>query len=282
MKLVIAVTIALAIHATPYSQAQAPPEATGAGRPVFEAASIKRNVTVSDQASVRTQPGGRLTVNNNSLRNIVRNAYNVQNFQIVGGPDWINTDRWDIVAKAESDVPPPQLLIMVRNLLADRFKLVVHTEMRETAVYALVLTRSDGRLGPQLRPSTVDCAALMASFQARKETPPNTINGRPACGTRVTAGNMMTTSTRMADLARNLAPMAGRPIVDRTGLTGTYDIDLTWAPDPQGAPGTAPAPDGDRPSLVTAVQEQLGLKLESQRVPFETLVIDSVERPTED
>ena len=280
MKLALTLTIAVAIYATTYSQAQAPPP--GAGRPVFEVASIKRNVTVSDQASVRAQPGGRLTVTNNSLRNIVRNAYNVQNFQIAGGPDWINSDRWDIVAKAEEDAATPQMIIMLRNLLADRFKLVVHTEMRETPVYALVLARSDGRLGPQLRPSTVDCAALLASFKARKEVPPNTINGRPSCGTRITAGTMMTTATTLADFVRNLAPMAGRPIVDRTGLTGAFDIDLTWAPEQQGAPGTTPAPDGDRPSLVTAVQEQLGLKLESQRLPFETLVIDSVERPMED
>jgi uncharacterized protein (TIGR03435 family) len=261
------------------SAQQPPPDAS---RPVFDAASIKRNVSGSDQASVRAQPGGRLTVTNNSLRNIVRNAYNVQNFQIVGGPDWFNDVRWDIVAKAEGDATPPQLLVMLRNLMADRFKLVVHTEMRETPVFALVLARNDGRPGPQLRPSTVNCAALLADFKARKEAPPNTINGRPSCGTRMTAGNMMTTATTMADLARNLAPAAGRPIIDRTGLTGTYDLDLSWTPDQQGPPGTTPAGDNDRPSLVTAIQEQLGLKLDSQRAPFATLVIDSVERPVED
>jgi uncharacterized protein (TIGR03435 family) len=250
-------------------------------RPVFEAASIRRNVSGSDQASVRAQPGGRMSVTNNSLRNIVRNAYNVQNFQIAGGPDWFDTDRWDIVAKAEGDATPPQLITMLRNLLADRFKLVLHTEMRETPVFALVLARSDGRLGPQLRPSTVDCAALLADFKARKEVPPNTINGRPSCGTRMTAGNMMTTATPMADIVRNLSPAAGRPIIDRTGLTGTFDLDLSWTPDPQG-PGTTPAGDSDRPALVTAVQEQLGLKLDAQRAPFETLVIDSVARPVED
>jgi uncharacterized protein (TIGR03435 family) len=250
--------------------------------PTFEVASIRQNKSGADGASVRVQPGGRLNVTNNSLRNIVRNAYNVQNFQIVGGPDWINTDRWDIVAKAEEDAAAPQLIVMMRNLLADRFKLVLHTEMRETPVYALVLARSDGRFGPQLRRSTVDCAALLASFKEKKETPPNTINGRPSCGTRTQAGTMMTTATTMADFVRNLAPMAGRPIVDRSGLTGAFDIDLTWAPDQQGAPGTTPAAPDDRPSLVTAVQEQLGLKLESQRLPFETLVIDSVERPKED
>jgi uncharacterized protein (TIGR03435 family) len=290
--LAAALATVLGLHATTRSQAQTP--APDAGRPVFEVASIRLNKSGADGASVRVQPGGRLTVTNNSVRNIVRNAYNVQNFQIVGGPDWINTDRWDIVAKAQDDAAGPQLIIMLRNLLADRFKLVVHTEMRETPVYALVLARSDGRLGPQLRPSTVDCAALLASFKERKETPPNTINGRPSCGTQTRPGTMMTTATTIADFVRNLAPMAGRPIVDRSGLTGTFDIDLTWAPDQQpvdsaqgrGAPGTtpgtAPVPDGDRPSLVTAVQEQLGLKLESQRLPFETLVIDSVERPTED
>lgn len=277
-RLAASALVIFGMHATMYSQAPAAPES----RQAFEVASIKKNVSGSEQASVRTMPGGRLAVTNNSLRNIIRNAYNVQNFQIVGGPDWINNDRWDIVAKTETDVPPPQLLIMMRSLLADRFKLVLHTEMRETPVYALVLARSDGRLGPQLRPSTVDCAALLASFQARKETPPNTINGRPSCGTQARAGTMMTTSTTMADFVRNLAPMAGRPIVDRTGLTGRYDLDLSWTPDPAGAPGTTPAVDNDRPALVTAVQEQLGLKLDSQRLPFETLVIDSVERPTED
>ncbi len=278
---VIAIALALlGLRATTHSQAPAP--APAASRPVFEVASIRQNKSGADGASVRVQPGGRLNVTNNSLRNIVRNAYNVQNFQIVGGPDWFNNDRWDIVAKAEGDAAGPQLIVMLRNLLADRFKLVVHTEMRETPVYAVVLARSDGRLGPQLRPSTVDCAALLASFKEKKETPPNTINGRPSCGTRTQAGTMMTTATTMADFVRNLAPIAGRPIVDRSGLTGTFDIDLTWAPDQQGPPGTTTPPDGDRPSLVTAVQEQLGLKLDSQRLPFETLVIDSVDRPTED
>src|SRR5262245_54851733 len=98
---------------------QAPPQSS-----VFEVASIRENVSVSDNASVRAQSGGRVTVSNNSLRNIIRNAYNVQNYQIIGGPDWINTVRWDISAKAPDDAPPQQLLLMLRTLLADRFKLV--------------------------------------------------------------------------------------------------------------------------------------------------------------
>ena len=140
MKTLRVIAIALAIlglRATTHSQAPAP----AASRPVFEVASIRQNKSGADGASVRVQPGGRLNVTNNSLRNIVRNAYNVQNFQIVGGPDWFNNDRWDMITKAEGDAAGPQLIVMLRNLLADRFKLAVHTEMRETPV----CTRSSWR-----------------------------------------------------------------------------------------------------------------------------------------
>ena len=254
--------------------------------PAFEVASIKENVSASDNASVRAQPGGRVTVSNNSLRNIIRNAYNVQNYQIIGGPEWINTVRWDITAKAPDDAPPQQMLLMLRTLLADRFKLVVRNETREMPIYALTLARADGRLGPQLRASSVDCATIFAAAKARGEAPSPTTNGRPTCGTRTTRGNMMTTGVAMSDFARNLGPFTGRPVVDKSGLTGVYDLDLTWTPDqgPPGPEGTAAAApsSGDGVSLYTAVQEQLGLKLEAQRGPVDVLVIDSAQRPVED
>jgi uncharacterized protein (TIGR03435 family) len=120
------------------AHAQAP------GAPAFEVSSIKENQSASDNASVRALPGGRVSVTNNSLRNIIRNAYNVQNDQIIGGPDWINTVRWDITAKAADDAPPQQLLLMLRTLLADRFKLVVRRDTREMPVFALILGRPDG------------------------------------------------------------------------------------------------------------------------------------------
>jgi uncharacterized protein (TIGR03435 family) len=252
----------------------------------FEVASIRENVSGGDNASVRAQPGGRVSVSNNSLRSIIRNAYNVQNYQIVGGPEWINTVRWDISAKAPDDAPPPQLLLMLRTLLADRFKLAIRNETREMPIYALTLARADGRLGSQLRSSNVDCAAIFAAAKARGEAPPPTTNGRPTCGTRTTRGNMSTTGVSMADLARNLSPFAGRPVVDKTGLSGVYDLDLTWTPEqgPPGADGTASqaATSSDSVSLFTAVQEQLGLKLDAQRGPVDVLVVESAQRPVED
>ena len=252
----------------------------------FEAASIRENVSGGDNASVRAQPGGRVTVSNNSLRNIIRNAYNVQNYQIVGGPEWINTVRWDISAKAPDDAPPPQLLLTLRTLLADRFKLAIRNETREMPIYALTLARPDGRLGSQLRSSNVDCAAVFAAAKARGEAPPPTTNGRPTCGTRTTRGNMMTTGVAMSDFARNLSPFAGRPVVDTTGLTGVYDLNLAWTPE-QGLPGpdgtaSQAATSSDSVSLFTAVQEQLGLKLDAQRGSVDVLVIESAQRPVDD
>jgi uncharacterized protein (TIGR03435 family) len=153
-------------------------------------------------------------------------------------------------------------------------------------IYALVLARADGRLGPALRSSSTDCAALFAAAKAKGETPAPTTNGRPTCGTRTTRGNMMTTGVAMTDLARNLAPFTGRPVVDKTGLSGVFDLDLTWSPEqsPSGPDGTAPPPasSSDVVSLFTAVQEQLGLKLDAQRAPVDVLVIESAQRPVED
>ena len=255
-----------------------------AQRPTFEVASIKRNIEVSDRAFVRNEQGGRISVGNNTLRNIVRNAWRLQNFQIVGGPDWINSERWDIVAKAADNPQPEQLLVMLQNLLIDRFKLVIKREMRDTPIYALVLARPGGALGPQAKPSTTDCAALMAAVRAGT-APPRPADGGLLCGTRTNFGRMQTNATTMADLARNLAPFAGRSVVDKTGLTGSFDLELTWSPDgppPPGAVGDRPPPAENGASIFTALQEQLGLKLDAQRGPVDTLVIESAERPVED
>jgi len=180
---------------------------------------------------------------------------------------------------------------LVQGLLAERFKLVVHRETREIPIYALVMAKADGTRGPQLLPSTTDCDAINAAANAAARSGgappvPAAANGRPLCGTRTTPGRMMAGAVAMSNFARNLSNFAGRITVDKTGLTGLFDLELQWTPDqlpPEGSlPPGLPGPPVDGPSLFTAVQEQLGLKLDSQRGPVEVLVIDSAERPTPD
>jgi uncharacterized protein (TIGR03435 family) len=263
----------------------------------FEVASVKPNKSGDGRVMLGIQPGGRFTATNVPLRGLIRQAYALQDFQIVGAPDWINNERFDIVAKAEGEVArglpgtvgPMQ--VMIQNLLAERFKLVAHQENREMPIYALVMARSDGRLGSQLKPSTIDCAAMARGRQGQQPPgpPPMPAPGqRMQCGLRIGPGTMSMGGFPVGEFARTLSQFVQRVVVDRTGLTGAYDLDLTWTPDqrPQGPPppGAPPLPpiDPDGPSIFTAVQEQLGLKLDAQRGPVEVLVIDSVDRPTPD
>jgi uncharacterized protein (TIGR03435 family) len=162
---------------------------------------------------------------------------------------------------------------MVQNLLKDRFGFSAHKEQREMSTYALMLARKDARLGPQLKPSNADCAQSIAGQQP---LPPSA--KRPTCGTIATRRFITAGGRTMAQLAVTLQSMVGEPVVDQTGLTGAYDLDLSWAP-----PGNDGAlPPGDAPSIFTAVQEQLGLKLIHHKDQVEVLVIDKVERPTVD
>jgi uncharacterized protein (TIGR03435 family) len=253
-------------------------------QPRFEAASIK--VNKSGEAGGRF--GGRpeqIVVTNYTLRDIIRNAYGLQRYQIVGGPDWQAQDRFDITAKAPEGTPQSQLLGMVQTLLADRFALRTHRETRDLPVYALVLARSDRRLGPKMQPARFDCAALAAARSRGENPPPAQPAGeRPACGAQANPGRLLVGGYAIPDFARNLSGFAGRPIVDRTGLTGAFDFELLWTPDEPPPPGVTLPPwyDPNGPSLVTAVQEQLGLKLDATTGPVDVLVIDSAERPSED
>jgi uncharacterized protein (TIGR03435 family) len=273
--------------------AQAP---SGATIPTFEVASVKPNKSGDGRMMLGIQPGGRFTATNVPLRTLIRNAYQLQDFQIVGGPGWIASDRFDILAKAEGNLPPAPpggppgpLQLMLRALLAERFSLVVHEDTRELPTYALVLARADGKLGPQLRGSDIDCAQ-MAGARGRGGPPVAAPQPgeRPPCGIRIGPGQMSAGGLPLSQFATALSPFVQRVIVDRTGLAGNFDVDLRWTPDqmPQGAPppGAPPLPpiNPNGPSIFTAVQEQLGLKLESERSPVSVLVIDKVEQPMPD
>jgi uncharacterized protein (TIGR03435 family) len=249
----------------------------------FDAASVKVNKTGEAGGRFGGRPG-QIVVTNYTLRDIIRNAYGLQRYQIVGGPDWMGQDRFDINAKAPDGTQQSQMLAMVQALLADRFKLRVHRETRDLPVYALVVARPE-QLGPKMQLATVDCAALAAA-RTRGENPPEPprVGDRPTCGAQANPGRMLVGGYAISDFARNLSGFAGRPILDRTGLKGGYNYELTWTPD-EPPPAGAPLPpwyDPNGASLLTAVQEQLGLKLEPTTGPVDVLVIDSAERPTED
>jgi len=273
----------------------APSGAQTDSRPAFAVATVKKNASGDAAQSMRLQPGGRLVVTNQPLRRLIVFAYGLQPQQLTGGPDWLDTDRFDIVAQAEGSLsptppggPPGPAQLMFQRLLAERFGLAAHTEAREMPVYALTLARSDGRLGPRIKPATVDCLALMT--QAPGGVPvaaPQLPDGRPACGARRDGtGRVMAGGTDMKMFATQmLTGQVDRLVIDRTGLAGAYDFDLEYALDVPGR-GAAPAGDPatavtDRPSLFTALEEQLGLKLQPQRAPIDVLVIDRVTPPTQ-
>jgi uncharacterized protein (TIGR03435 family) len=284
------------------AQAPQPPAAA----PAFEVASVKPNTSGDGRVMIQNQPG-RFIATNITLRLLIRNAYQMQDFQITGGPGWMASDHFDINAKVPDefrDLPPGRpgeapgpLQLMLRALLADRFKLTVHNETKDSPIYALVLARGDGKLGPQLKPSTTDCEAMFAAGRGRGRGPMPPPGPPPPgepmpCGIRIGMGNMAVGGSTLKQLANSLGMFAGRIVQDRTGLTGTYDMNLTWTPDqmpqrPPGAPDQPPqingvAVDPNGPSLFTAVQEQLGLKLDSQRGPVEVMVIDRAEKPIEE
>lgn len=260
----------------------------------FEVASVKVNKSGDGPSRIGLQPGGRVTVVNMSLRSLIRFAYQVQDFQIAAGPDWITSERFDITAKAENDIrpSPPGTVgdgqLMMRSLLSDRFKLTVRQERKDMPIYELVLARNDGRLGAQLKVSATDCEAMMRAAREGGGLPPPQPGQRPLCGMRIGAGQIMAGGFPLSQLAAALSQMTQRVVVDRTGLSGLYDVDLTFAFEPSmmsDAPkaGVSPPPSNTNgPSIFTALQEQLGLKLESARGPVDTLVIDRAELPTPD
>lgn len=257
----------------------------------FEVASVKPNTSGDGRGMLGMQPGGRFTATNVALRMLIREAYQLQDFQLIGGPGWIASDRFDFVANAKGDLPPTPIgtvgpgQLMIRTLLAERFKLKVRNETRELPIYELVLARSDGKLGPQLRSSAADCAAAAGRSAGAPPPAPLQRGERPKCGMRIGQGQMAGGGLPLSQLATFLSQSLGRVVLDRTRLTGTFDLDLNWTPDqflPGSSHGTPPpvAPNG--PSIFTALLEQLGLKLVSTKGPVDVLVIDSVERPTPD
>jgi uncharacterized protein (TIGR03435 family) len=240
----------------------------------FEVASIKPADPDARGSSIMTDRLGGLSVTNVPLRNIITMAYGIRDFQLSGGPGWIGTDRYNIVAKPErTPAAPPenpdertmtddqrktrddQWKDRVRSLLADRFGLVVHTETKEQPVYVLTVAKN----GPKLKVAT---------------------NPGLEQGVRGGRGRSQGMAAPISMLVNTLSSATGRPVVDKTGLTEKYDYVLEWTPDLAAAESTDSAPSSSGPTIFTALQEQLGLRLESSKGPVVTIVIDRVDRPS--
>jgi uncharacterized protein (TIGR03435 family) len=286
-----------------------PPPPWDAPHLEFDVASVKTNKSGPMMSAMRMMPNN-FNVTNVPVRLLIMQAYRLSGYQLVGGPSWLDSERFDIVAKGPEGSRPDQVPMMLRGLLADRFQLKVHGETRETQVYALVLARNDGKLGPKLSKTTDDCEKILAERRATAAaargggagpvpfTPPAP-NEKPVCTinmstTPVSSGmpllNFNGGGQPMQMLVNQISSFLNKRVVDKTGLTGLYDFHLqfsmgTQMPLTTQAPGagttTPTAPIDDGPTMFDAVRE-LGLKLESERGPVEHLVIDSVERPTED
>jgi uncharacterized protein (TIGR03435 family) len=292
---------------------------TAENSPTFEVASVKpaapivgNRIMVGMRGGPGTPDPGQITYNNVTVKGVLTNAYGVKGFQI-SGPSWLDSERYDIVAKLPRGATKAEFMVMLQNLLAERFKLTLHREKKDLPMYALVV----GKNGPKLKESAEEPAPkegdggpadgpLPAPGKPaidRDGFPvlPPAAAGRAAVSLALMNGNVRMTASKqpMSGLAEDLSRQLDLPVVDMTGLTGNYDFTLYFAPEglagmrlPGGPPPNAPppgeggggmpaasAPDGQSsPSLFSALQEQLGLKLEQRKGPVELLVIDHLEQ----
>jgi uncharacterized protein (TIGR03435 family) len=230
------------------------------------------------QSSTRMLPNG-IEIINLPLRGMIQLFFQInQPSKLIGIPDWPATERFDISARAAGPITTEERRLMMQALIIDRFKLVARREKRELPVLALMRNRADGKLGPKMIESKGCVEARDAAAQEAKPS----AERLPVCGPQSGGvGELILKGSPMQLFTSVLALLIGGTVTDKTGLTGRYDLDLKFIPERQFTGVELPAPDPDAPSIYTALKEQLGLKLESQRVLEEVLVIDHIERPTE-
>ena len=261
--------------------------AAQSSQPSFDVASVKENTSGSGAGGFAPPTPGRMRITNTPLRFILEYAFQLRRHQLIGLPEWAESVAFDMTATFPIDPPRTEddRRAMLRGLLVDRFGLKTHRERREIPIYVLVVARKDGALGPQLVRSTIDCEQWIAENRARTGAgSPSPVPGskRPTCQMVARRYSITAGTQTIQQLTNALQALTGRPVADRTGLTGTFDFDLQWTSGPVApAPGASPPPD-DGPSIFAALQEQLGLRLESGRDTFDVVVVDAVQRPTPD
>jgi uncharacterized protein (TIGR03435 family) len=261
--------------------------------PAFDVSSVKRQQGNDGRGrGITVQPGGRFMAPSATLRELVRAAYGLQDLQVTGGPDWIERDRFEVLGTANPEATLADARAMLRALLAERFHLAAHIEQRELPVYILTVARA-GRLGDQLRPSGGACVPPTGPRNVPMPAPPPP--PPPAAGrvlsldapslpcpsmvfNNVSSGHWSIRNWPIAHFADRLTSTLGRQVIDRTGLSGTFDFDVTYGTQAPAIDGAAPT---DVPALATALREQLGLRLDGTRAPVDVLVIDRVAPPEE-
>ena len=241
----------------------------------FDAVSIKRVPSVDRTKPPSRGSPDRFVMSQGTTLELLMSTFHHRRAEVVGAPAWVSSEYYDVVASAGRPVTSGEMDAMLRHMLADRFHLAAHTERRDMQVFALVRVREDGRLGPRIRPWTVDCEALRAGVTSALPTfsSPEAGITVPPCSMVAMSGLFAIVGVPIATFADSLAWDAGRRIVDRTGLRGPFELLLEWSPDA--------AVDRSLPPLSIALQEQLGLKLEPERAQVDVLVIDRIERPSQ-
>jgi uncharacterized protein (TIGR03435 family) len=261
----------------------------------FDVASIKANNPDGSgniRVAIQPQPGGRLTITGANLRMLIRFAYNIDDAQISGGPPWMDSDRYDVVAKGEGNPSMDQVREMLQTLLSERFSLGLHRESKELPVYALVTAKG----GPKLKEVKDDAAATGPTSRMIRGAGENPAGPRRGIAMMIGGTTQIAGIMSMTQLSQALANLVGRKVIDKTELQGNYDLKLEWTPQPgeisiRGVPpgagagggerGAPPPADPNGVSIFTAIQEQLGLRLDPQKGPVDVIVIDSAAKPTE-
>jgi uncharacterized protein (TIGR03435 family) len=246
-------------------------------RPQFEVAAIKLDTSGSKGGNIGVAPGGRFRVDNVPVRFMIRFAYGVQDFQVSGGPSWMNTDNYDVDAKDPDDVPFQQVRPLLQTMLEDRFKLVIHHETKDVPIFELVPAKG----GVKIAASTNGRCVIPDPKNLPKP-------GEPLphfCGNIGMRPNLIEAwDVPMERFVATLSNVLGRTVVDKTGVTGKIDVHLEFTPDEISAgqqAEAAAAADLSKPSIFLALQEQLGLKVQGTKAPGDLLVIDHLERPSE-
>jgi uncharacterized protein (TIGR03435 family) len=277
MQRLLVATLAVVLSASAWAQDEKPARIEA----VF---SVKLAAPDARGMYIRTSPGGTVNITNMPLKEIVALAYRVQSYEITGATGWMESQRYDVIAKPEHPLKDGEYPIMFRTLLADRFGVVLHRELGDMPMYALIVMKP-GKLGPGLAESKEGGCTVPDRTKPAPRPEPGKAPER-YCGNFMMQRTGMTgVGISLENFVNGLSWNLGRRVVDKTGLTGKFDLDLKYSPeDPPTVPASSDAPrpvavDSSDPPLLTAIQEQLGLKLQAQKSPVEIVVIDKATQP---